>query len=548
MNKFIIPVILAVMFYSCEVSTSSRQSSQDSVKNENAVDTTPVIVRDTSITSENAYNNLFLDSAMVQAFIATYAVPDTEASAIRNFYNQRNYEFAWFSNSGLTDEGRNFWSAYIYSKGSITDTGKDKKLSYVMDTLLNTTDSFLVNAGDSSFVNMELSVTRKFTAYNNDRNNDAIPNYIGIQRLLPTKKIDALVLADSLLKQGDSIGAISNIREPYKALQKQLGIYLSIAKAGEPAPIVLNGRLKKGAVAPEILALKKRFQSTGNLPLTDTSAVFDDSLEVAIKSCQSAIGMQADGAITEAFIKQINIPARQRISQLLVNMNRLLWLPSRLPENYIQVNIPEFMLHVYEHNYKVFDMPVVVGREGTNTMMFTGNLNQVVFSPYWNLPASIVEKEILPAMQRDPRYLEKNRMEVTGQRDSLPVIRQLPGKGNALGRVKFLFPNSYDIYLHDTEAKYLFNANKRAFSHGCIRLADAEKMANYILRDDKEWSREKIAEAMNSDKEKFVRVKNPIPVFITYVTAWVDEAGKLQFRDDIYGRDTTAAAKLFINQ
>jgi murein L,D-transpeptidase YcbB/YkuD len=190
-------------------------------------------------------------------------------------------------------------------------------------------------------------------------------------------------------------------------------------------------------------------------------------------------------------------------------------------------------------------MNVVVGKEGHNTMMFTGDLNQVVFSPYWNVPPSIVKSEILPALAKDPSYLAKNNMEQTGTEGGLPVIRQLPGPGNSLGRVKFLFPNSFNIYFHDTNAKSLFNKDKRAYSHGCIRLAEPEKMAQYLLRHQPDWTPERISEAMNSGKEKFVKLKDPIPVFITYYTSWVDENNQLNFREDIYKHDQKLAAKMF---
>ena len=136
-------------------------------------------------------------------------------------------------------------------------------------------------------------------------------------------------------------------------------------------------------------------------------------------------------------------------------------------------------------------------------------------------------------------------MEITGNEDDLPVIRQRPGPGNALGKVKFLFPNSFNIYFHDTPAKSLFNKDKRAYSHGCIRLKEPEKMANYVLRDQPEWTPEKISEAMNSGEEKYVKVKKPIPVVVTYYTAWVDENGQLNFREDIYGHDAKLARKMF---
>ena len=178
-------------------------------------------------------------------------------------------------------------------------------------------------------------------------------------------------------------------------------------------------------------------------------------------------------------------------------------------------------------------------------MMFTGKLSTVVFSPYWNVPPSIVKKEILPAMARNPDYLGKENMEITGNEGGLPVIRQLPGGKNSLGRVKFLFPNSFNIYFHDTPAKSLFSRDRRAYSHGCIRLSDHIKMAEYLLRDNSEWPLERILEAMNSGNEKFVKVKDPVPVFITYYTAWVDEYGLLNFRDDIYKRDAVIAQKMF---
>jgi murein L,D-transpeptidase YcbB/YkuD len=243
----------------------------------------------------------------------------------------------------------------------------------------------------------------------------------------------------------------------------------------------------------------------------------------------------------------MNVPVVDRIKQLLVNMGRMQWIIQEPKGKMIVVNIPEFILHVKDGNQKVFDMNVVVGKEGHNTMMFTGNLNQVVFSPYWNVPESIVKKEILPAMQANPNYLATHNMEQVGNDGDLPVIRQLPGDDNSLGKVKFLFPNSFNIYFHDTPAKSLFDKDKRAYSHGCIRLSDPVKMANYILQDDPQWTPEKIDEAMNSGTEKYVKVKNPVPVLITYYTAWVDENGLLHFADDIYDHDKAIISKMFTN-
>ena len=298
--------------------------------------------------------------------------------------------------------------------------------------------------------------------------------------------------------------------------------------------------------APEIAAIKKRLAATGDLATADTSQLFTDTLVSAVKNFQTRHGFTATGIVSDSLIKEMNVPVENRIEQLIMNMDRMRWLANNATGNLIVVNIPEFVLHLYEGKQKVFDIDVVVGKEGHSTMMFNGDLNQVVFSPYWNVPPSIVKKEILPAMEKNPNYLAKENMEITGNEDGIPEIRQRPGGKNALGRVKFLFPNSFNIYLHDTPAKSLFDKDQRAYSHGCIRLKEPEKLANYVLRNQPEWTPEKIEEAMNSGEQKFVKVKDPIPVVITYYTAWVDENGQLNFRKDIYGHDEKLAGKMFM--
>jgi murein L,D-transpeptidase YcbB/YkuD len=156
-----------------------------------------------------------------------------------------------------------------------------------------------------------------------------------------------------------------------------------------------------------------------------------------------------------------------------------------------------------------------------------------------------VKSEILPALEKNPDYFASQNMEQTGTEGGLPVVRQKPGAGNALGKVKFLFPNSFNIYFHDTPSKSLFERDKRAFSHGCIRLAEPEKMANYLLKDHPDWNPEKINVAMNAETEKFVKLKESVPVVITYYTSWVDDNGRLNFRDDIYSHDKKLSGKMF---
>ncbi|CAN5804816.1 hypothetical protein BH10BAC3_BH10BAC3_41610 [soil metagenome] len=541
MKKLIYTMVVVAIATACNTTTSTS-TKKDSTRK--AIHVEQVSPRDQSITTANAYNNLFIDSSTVANYITANNIPLEEVNDILSFYNARNYQYAWFNNNGITEEGRNFWNAYTYEKEEGKDTGYSKKLMIMMDTLLPSMDTISITAGNKAFSKAEIAITRKFLEYYYNNANDNGADKTALLQLLPTKKMDVFATADLLLD--DKQKALDdNVQRQYNALKKQLSNYVKLAKNQPADSIVVTGKLKKGTNAPVITVIKRRLQEMGYLPAIDTSSVFTDTLETAVRSYQLSLGTKDDGIISASLVKQLSIPLKRRVAQLVVNMNRLAWMPGNFSDNYIQVNIPEFMLHVYEGKSKVFDMPVVVGREGTSTMMFAGDMNQVVFSPYWNVPESIVKKEIVPGMAKNANYIENHHMEITGTRNDLPVVRQLPGEDNSLGKVKFLFPNSYDIYLHDTNAKYLFDKEKRAFSHGCIRLADAEKMANYVLRNDSSWTPEKITEAMNSDTEKFVRIKNPLPVLISYLTAWVDENGKLNFREDIYGHDEAAAAKLF---
>jgi murein L,D-transpeptidase YcbB/YkuD len=203
-----------------------------------------------------------------------------------------------------------------------------------------------------------------------------------------------------------------------------------------------------------------------------------------------------------------------------------------MKENHLIVNIPEFKLHAIENDSLIWSMNVVVGKSQHKTVIFNGDIKYVVFSPYWNIPASIMKNETLPAIRKNKNYLRNHDMEWNGN-----GIRQKPGPNNSLGLVKFLFPNSHSIYLHDSPAKSLFNESSRAFSHGCIRVAEAQKLAQYLLKYDSSWTDQKIVEAMYARKEKYVTLQQPVPVFIAYFTCWVNKIGHLQFRKDIYNRD-----------
>jgi murein L,D-transpeptidase YcbB/YkuD len=324
----------------------------------------------------------------------------------------------------------------------------------------------------------------------------------------------------------------------YSLLQNELTRYHEIAqKGGWPKIMATKKFYQKDGKDPAVVQLKERLRATGYYHSTDNSPLFTDELVQAVKQAQKAFGFTQNGVVDAALLKQLNVPVEKRIQQLEVNLQRALELPLSSEGTRLVANIPEFKLHVYEGDQHQFDMDIVVGTESNKTVTFNDEMTQVVFSPYWNVPPSIVKSEILPAMRKQRNYLRAHRYEQVGTEGGLPVIRQLPGAGNSLGKVKFLFPNSHNIYFHDTPAKSLFSIRKRTFSHGCIRLAEPQKLAEYLLRNDAIWTPEKIRKAMDSGKEQFVNLEKPVAVSITYFTAFVDRDGQLNFREDVYGHD-----------
>jgi L,D-transpeptidase YcbB len=541
MKKLIPFVAICCLLLACKGKQNNGSDSSD----EKAKEEKKISKRDYSIDVNNAYNDLQIDSMTVAKFIEDRKLPDSIARRMTSFYNARNYYYAWFSSHGLTEQALGFWNLHNYETDAGDTVLKDKALHKKMDVLVADSD-LSVNQNDKSIQNIEMLLTAHFIQYVLNKFPSHYVKRKEMERFIPFKKEDPIALADSLVnKKHKDNKYFEDVNEPYKLLKKELERYVSISKNGGWTE--LSGDMKKYKKDPseEIAALKKRLRITGELAGNDTSRVFTDTLSNAVKIAQQEFGLTADGKVSPTLIKNLNVSVRDRVEQILININRMRWMPHEPAGRIILVNIPEFKLHLTDGNKRVFDMNIIVGKEGHNTMMFTGKLTMIAFSPYWNVPPSIVKKELLPKMANNPNYLESQEMEQIGTEDGLPKIRQKPGEKNALGRVKFLFPNSFNIYLHDTPERHLFSRDKRAFSHGCIRIAEPQKMAEYLLSDNSAWNTERITKAMYSGQEQIVNIKNPVPVFITYYTAWVDEDGRLNFRDDIYGKDSEMVKKMF---
>lgn len=345
--------------------------------------------------------------------------------------------------------------------------------------------------------------------------------------------------------------------QEYAALRRALGNLRAEAEKGG-WPHVPSTMLRPGHTDPAVAVLRQRLAGGGYAKPASGSdpAAYDRDVEDGVRAFQQSHGLPASGIADERTIAAMNIPLRERIRQVVLNMERWRSMPDDFGRRHLFVNLPSFHLEAREDGKTTFRMRVIVGKVDRQTPAFSSEMTTVVFSPYWNIPESIVEGETVPAMARDPKFLTRNQIEILrpSRSGSSPVdpadidwddpaevrrlaFRQRPGPGNALGHVKFLFPNQYDVYLHDTPTDHLFARPVRAFSHGCVRVEEPERFARYILKDRPEWDDARIRTAMQSGVEKQVKLNEPIPVHLVYFTSWVDEHGGLQFRPDIYSRD-----------
>jgi murein L,D-transpeptidase YcbB/YkuD len=362
---------------------------------------------------------------------------------------------------------------------------------------------------------------------------------------LPQKKqsyvnyLDSIISKPALINQNEK-----EVLGQYYRLREVLQKYRAIEQKGGWGTIVLAEGVKSlnpGDSSQSIGQIRKRLFITRDLTSDSKSNLYDDALKTGILAYKKRNGFSENSSISPKHIENLNISVASRIKTIMVNMERCRWISTTVSnaKSFIVINIPAYQLTYFKGGKPALVSKVVVGKTLNKTVIFGADMRYIVFSPYWNVPRSIIKKEIEPAMAKDPNYLSKHDMEWNGGN-----IRQKPGPKNSLGLVKFLFPNSNAIYLHDTPSKGLFNEEKRAFSHGCIRVAKPKELANLILKDDKNWSPQKIEAAMNKGVESWYSLKTKIPVYIGYFTAWVDTDGNIQFYDDIYSRDERLAAIL----
>ena len=348
--------------------------------------------------------------------------------------------------------------------------------------------------------------------------------------------------------------------ESYRGLVKALDKYREIQKNGGWDTLEAGETLKPGMSGARVNSLKSRLAIEGYFLMEDEpSDSYTEDLANAVRKFQNHHGLDTDGNVGKQTLAMLNVPVESKISKIRVNLERLRWINQDMGDHYILVNIADFTMKVFRADTLSYQQTVVVGKPFRKTPVFSDTMTYFVLNPYWTVPPTILYNDVLPEVKKNVGYLQTKNMKVLKgseevsaetidwsklSRNNFPyTIRQEPGPTNALGAVKFMFPNKYNIYIHDTPSKELFNRPDRAFSSGCVRLNKPLAFVDYLLTDLPDWNAEKIQTTLKTGKDKTVMLKKPINVHLLYLTAWVDEDG-LQFRNDVYQRDTAVIEAL----
>lgn len=515
---------------------------------------------ESSIYTAQNYSDLVLDKSELKSYFKAFPESDTIQKEVYKFYKNREYQFAWFNKKGMTAAVPIFYNKI---QNYSSDFNDKSLINSQLDSLIDLTNAdkkpSLIRENRKK--ELELLLTTTFFKYSKKVYGGISKNPHELDWYIPRKKKNYQVLLDSLvvLDKGEKVA--EPVNQYYTQLKAKLRQFRAIAKKGGFPKVVPTKKLLSISESDScLLAVKQHLYLTNDLKVNDKTIIFTDELAKAVHSFQHRMGLNENGKLNNQTITELNKPIDFRIRQMMVNLERMRWLPIEFGNEYLIANIPEYKLHVIEENKLVWTTNVVVGKDVKQTTIFKGNISRIVLNPYWNIPNSIIMGEIIPKIKTNPNYLAENNMEVVSGNEvvnpstinwnkykkGVPfIVRQKPGKGNALGRMKFLFPNNFNIYLHDTPSKGLFEESKRAFSHGCVRVENPNKLLLHFLRKDKMWNQEKIDSIIATNEEFGILIKPTIPVYIVYFTSWVDNNGQLNFRNDIYNLDDQLANEIF---
>lgn len=473
---------------------------------------------------------------------------------IQNFYRARKYKPLWSNEKGRLNRAYDLLQVLIRAGGEGLEPS---------DYHVEEIKKYWESTGASESVQLDLLLSSALYLYSNHVyagrfNARELDADWYIQNKLPDSR---RLFAD--VTRNVQIAKILKELPPrhsgYQLLKNQLHHYRDLANQGGLKKLDSGPILQPGVQHKQVEQLRQRLEMSGDLvkdPFNGTDT-YDRWLEEAVMSFQKRHGLKVDGKVGPQTRRYLNITAGERIRQIRINMERWRWLPRKLRERYLMVNMTGFELYIMENGSVVLAMPVIIGKSYRSTPTFSGVLSSMEYNPYWTIPKKIVLEDIIPRQARDPSYLSKrairvfkgweNAQEIDPKsvnwrnldKERFPYwLRQDPGPKNALGRVKFLFSNPYAIYLHGTPDKHLFDRVVRTFSSGCIRVRDPVRLASYLLNDGSQQMEEEVLANIYLDTNQTVTLPIAIPIYLVYWTAWIDQDGRMNFRDDIYGRDT----------
>lgn len=503
-----ISLILVASFFASSFNTLEKN---DLTKKE--------VLTNTSITTSNDNE---VDSEILTDFFKRYSDLKKYQDDVISLYKNRSYGTIWYKNGKITEFGTVLYKKVINAdqEGLQIEFPYKEEINQIFnknskEKFSKTDSDMLLSAAYIMYANHALEAKQKTISY------DTL--------------LDSLMVKPTLLEKNNA-----GISDQFSKLQNALKKYKKIEQENTWTPITIETPYKDirpDAKSITVAQVRNRLFVMGDLKNDSKSDFYDQELMDGVMKYKLRNGLKPNYIISEDNIKDMNTPIEEKIKTLMINIERSkAVLPELSKSNeYIMVNVPSFEL-VYVKNGKiVLTSKVFVGAPLTKTTIFNGNIEKVVFSPYWTVPQSIVDNELKSKIAADKNYLAEHNMEmVNGQ------VRQKPGADNSLGLVKFIFPNPDDIYMHDTPAKSLFDFEKRTFSHGCVNVNKAKELAVEMLKSYPEWTQAKIDKAMDGTQETTFKLTNKVPIYITYFTSWVKESGEVSFFQDVYNRDNEA--------
>jgi murein L,D-transpeptidase YcbB/YkuD len=483
-------------------------------------------------------------------------------AALRQFYKRRDYQCAWITNRGPVPQVESL----LQSIRTVYEDGLRPE-DYHLGEIEELENQVVSHFGEPKSVeprklaDLDLLLTDAFLVLSSHLLSGRInPESFDPEWIANRRGADLSVVLEEALMGNRVEETLAELRPPqygYQALRQELSRYRKIAEAGGWPMIPPGPKLKKGSRDPRVSILRERLTKSGDFDDSADEDIYDERLERAVVRFQKDHGLTPDGIVGPATLEALNVPVEERIRQIELNMERWRWLPNDLGNPHILINMADFHLNVIDNRQKLMTMKIIVGKSYRRTPVFSGNMTYLVLNPVWNVPQNIAIKDKLPLIRNDAHYLATQNMRVLrgwGEDESevdpatidwasistknfIYHLRQEPGPQNPLGRVKFMFPNRFDVYIHDTPNRELFEKTERTFSSGCIRIENPIDLAEFALRDDPKWTRETILAAMDKGSQQIVKLPRAICVHLLYWTAFVDDDGTLQFRKDIYGRD-----------